>query len=171
MKIPDKLINFAVYLDDGELLGIVDATLPSFTPLKETAKGAGILGEYEVGVPGHYSAMKLGFTWRHATASAIKLCAPEGRSLTLKAAAQSIDSSNYTPIVVPISIFIRQFSSDMSLGNFDPATAMGTTTEVECAYFKLDYDGTTVFELDKLNFKCVVDGVDKVAEVRAAMGR
>ena len=42
MKHPDKLNNFAVWMDGDKLLGVVDVTLPNLTPLKETSKGAEI---------------------------------------------------------------------------------------------------------------------------------
>lgn len=168
---PDKLINFAVFADADELLGIVDASLPNMTPLKETTKGAGILGEYEVGVPGHYSSMKCSFTWRHATAAASRLAHPEGMLLTLRAAMQGIDSATYAPTKIPVVVTIRPFASDMSFGNFDPATAMGTTTEIECAYYKYTYNGEIVHEIDKLNFKAIVGGVDVMSEINAILGR
>lgn len=168
---PDKLVNFAVWDENEELLGVVDATLPSLTPLKETTKGAGILGEYEVGVPGHYSSLKLGMTWRRMTEQASRLAHPNGMMLTLRAAVQGLDSSTYRPVTQSLVVTVRPFASDMSLGSFDPATAMGTTTEVECAYFKMTLDGNVIHEIDKLNFKCIVDGTDVMSEINTILGR
>lgn len=168
---PDKLINFAVYDAAGEMLGIVDATLPNFTPLKETTKGAGILGEYETGVPAHYGPMKLQFTWRQATKQASSLAHPDGMPLTLRAAMQGIDTGTYRPTKIPVVVVIRPFASDLQLGKFDPATSMGTTTEVECLYFKYTYNGEVLHEIDKLNNKCVINGEDVMSEINAILGR
>ena len=157
--------------DGDELLGVVDATLPNLTPLKETTKGAAILGEYETGVPGHYGPLKLQMTWRQATAQAAKLAHPEGMVLTLRAAAQGIDSGSYKPTKTPLVVTVRPFASDLQLGKFDPATAMGTTTEVECLYFKYTYGGEVIHEIDKLNSKSVQNGVDVESEINTMLGR
>ena len=168
---PDKLINFAVYADGDELLGVADATLPNLTPLKENNKGAGIAGEYETSAIGHYASMKLQLTWRTATKSAALLARPDGMMLELRASAQGIDSRSYKFTKSPIKVTVRACASDLQLGKFDPATAMGTTTEVECLYYKYTYDGEVVHEIDKLNFKAIVGGVDVLAEVNAHLGR
>jgi P2 family phage contractile tail tube protein len=168
---PNRLINFAVYVDGTEQLGIVDATLPNLTPLKETSKGAGIGGEFETGVDGHFGSMKLQMTWRQATPQASLLANPEGRVIELRAAGQNIDSGTYKFTKAPIRVTVRASASDMQSGKFDPATAMGTTTELECLYYKYMYDEEVIFEIDKLNFKAVVNGVDVLEEVNRILGR
>ncbi len=170
-KHPDKLINFAVFLDGEELLGVVDATLPNLTPLKETGKGAGIAGEYETRALGHYGPFKLQLTWRRATSKAIALANPEGRTLELRAAGQDIDSGDYRFKKSPIRITVRASGSDMQPGKFEPAVAMGTTTEVDCLYFKYVEDGEVRIEIDKLNFKSIIAGVDELEEVRSILGK
>ena len=171
MNHPDKLINFAAWGEGEELLGVVDATLPNMTPLKETTKGAGIAGEMETGVPGHYGSMKLQVTWKQATPQALKLARPEGMTIELRAAAQGLDSSTYKFTKSPIRVTVRASRSDLQLGKFDPATAMGTTTEIECLYFKYMYGDEIIFENDKLNFKSVVLNEDELEEVNRMLGR
>ncbi len=168
---PDKLINFAAWGDEEDLLGIADITLPNLTLLKETLKGAGLLGEFETGVPGHYGSLKTQFTWRQATKQASRLAHPDGMLLTLRAATQGIDSGSYKLAKIPIVIVTRPFASDMQLGKFDPATAMGTTTEVENLYFKYSYNNEVIHEIDKLNGKAIINGVDVMSEINAILGR
>ena len=55
MKVPEKLINFRVYEDGDDLVGVADVTLPTLDAMTETVKGAGIAGEVESPVMGHYS--------------------------------------------------------------------------------------------------------------------
>lgn len=166
-KHPDKLNNFSVWIDDDKLLGVVDATLPNLTPLKETSKGAGIAGEYETRAIGHYGSMKLQLTWRRATSQAHLLMNPEGKTIELRALGQTIDSGDYTFGMSKVRVVIRASGSDMQLGKFDPATAMGTTTEIECMYLKIEEDGEVTFEHDKLNFKSVINGKDELEEARS----
>lgn len=171
MNIPDKLLNFAVWLDGVELMGVVDATLPNLTPLKETNKGAGIAGEYETRAMGHYGSMKLQMTWRTATKQAMELAAPEGKVIELRAATQHIDSANYKFGQEGIKVVIRASGSDMQPGKFEPAVVMGSTTEVECLYYKLTRGDDVLVEIDKLNFKSVINGVDELEQARALLGR
>jgi len=41
---------------------------------------------------------------------------------------------------------------------------------VSCAYYRLSIDGVPVIEIDMLANKLVIDGVDRMAAQRAAMG-
>lgn len=170
MNHPDKLNNFAVWIDGAKMLGIVDATLPNLTPMKETMKGAGIAGEIESRALGHFGSMKLGLTWRVATKEAFELASPEGKTIELRAVSQGIDGTNYQFDTTGIRVVVRASGSDMNTGKFDPATAMGTTTEVECLYYKYEYGGAVITEIDKLNFKALINGVDELAKSRTLMG-
>lgn len=170
-NIPDQLLNFAVWSDNNELLGIADATLPNLTPLKETKKGAGIAGEYESRAIGHYGTMKLQLNWRKATKQALSLASPEGKLIELRAAGQSVSPESYKFGLSKYRITIRASGSDMQPGKFDPGTAMGTVTELECLYFKLELDDEVLVEIDKLNFKSVINGVDELEEVRSILGK
>lgn len=171
MRHPDKLIGFAVWLDGVELLGVVDATLPNLTPMKETNKGAGIAGEYETRALGQYGALKLGMTWRRANKQAHELASPEGKTIELRAVGQDIDSSDYKFKKGKIRVVVRASASDMQPGKFEPAAAMGTTTELECLYYKYEEDGEVLVEVDKLNYTGVINGVDELAEVRTMLGK
>ena len=54
-KIPERLIGFRVYNDNNDLLGIATVTLPMIEAMTDTVSGAGIAGEVESPVLGHYS--------------------------------------------------------------------------------------------------------------------
>ncbi|WP_033730345.1 phage major tail tube protein, partial [Pseudomonas putida] len=41
---------------------------------------------------------------------------------------------------------------------------------VSLTYYKLEVDGRTVYEIDALGMRRVIDGVDQLAEQRAALG-
>ena len=59
MNVPEKLINFRVYENGNDLIGIADVTLPKVDYMTETVKGAGIAGEIDSPVKGHYSSMEV----------------------------------------------------------------------------------------------------------------
>ncbi|MGI6252135.1 MAG: phage major tail tube protein, partial [Aminivibrio sp.] len=86
--VPEKNINFSVYLEGGDLLGVAEVTLPPFEAMTETVKGAGIAGEFESVVLGHFGSMVVTLNWRNVTDSAIKLLAPRAHNLDLYGALQ-----------------------------------------------------------------------------------
>ena len=57
MNIPQKLINCRVYNNGTDLIGIADVDLPKLEPMTDTVKGAGVAGEIDDPVLGHYKAM------------------------------------------------------------------------------------------------------------------
>lgn len=56
--VPEKLINFRAYNDGNDLLGVTDVQLPSLDAMTETVKGAGIAGEVDSPVLGHFGSME-----------------------------------------------------------------------------------------------------------------
>ena len=55
-----SIINFKVYEDSVEYVGMAQATLPDLTALTQSISGAGIAGNVESVILGHFDAMTLG---------------------------------------------------------------------------------------------------------------
>ena len=53
----ESVINFAVYEDSVEYVGMAGVTLPNLAAIVQTLSGAGIAGNVEVPVLGHYDVM------------------------------------------------------------------------------------------------------------------
>lgn len=64
MKVPEKLINFRVYKDSTDYIGLADVTLPSLEAMTETVSGAGIAGEVDSPTLGHMGSMETVLNWR-----------------------------------------------------------------------------------------------------------
>ena len=62
--IPERLIGFRVYNDSNDLLGIANVTMPTIEAMFDTVSGAGIAGEVETPVLGHYGSMTTTLNWR-----------------------------------------------------------------------------------------------------------
>ena len=61
-KVPERLINFRVYNDGNDLLGVANVDLPSIEAMSDTVSGAGIAGEVESPILGHFASMTATFT-------------------------------------------------------------------------------------------------------------
>lgn len=170
MNVPEKLINFRVYQGGDDLIGIADVTLPSLESMTETVKGAGIAGEIDSPVLGHYSSMEIELNWRTLEKLNVRLASPTGVQLDLRGAQQVYDSSASAYVVRPVKVVVAGVPKTTELGKLDVGTTSDTKNTIEVNYIKITVGGETVLELDKYNYICNVDGTDYLADVRDALG-
>lgn len=169
-KVPEKIINFAAYLEGKTFLGTVDATLPSLESLTETVSGAGIAGEIESPTLGHYGSMTISLNWRTATKEAVVLHAPKSHTIDFFAAQQVYDSGAGSYSQSGLKVTVKAIPKTGDLGTLAPNAQSSTTNELEVTYIKIVVDGKTLVEIDKFNFKAVIDGVDYLEQVRNNLG-
>ncbi len=169
--VPEKNINFSVYLEGGDLLGVAEVTLPPFEAMTETVKGAGIAGELDSVVLGHFGSMVVTLNWRNVTDSAIKLLAPRAHNLDLYGALQDYDAGRGEYVVRQIHVFCKAVPKNLDPGKFSVGEMADGSTELEVNYLLLARDGVPRVEMDKFNYIFKVDGTDYLAEVRKALGK
>lgn len=169
-QIPEKLINFRVYEGGTNFAGIVDAELPELESMTETVKGAGIAGEYDSPVIGHYQSMTLSLSWRTPTPKLLQLAAPKVHQLDLRGAIQVNDAANGQYKSVPLRVTVNCIPKSTKPGKLEVGSPTDSSNEFEVTYIKIWYDGTEYIEIDKLNFICKINGVDYLAAVRQALG-
>ena len=86
MAIDQSVINFAVYEDSVEYLGMSKATLPDVTFLTQSISGAGVGGNVEAVILGHLEAMTLGLEFRTTTPQSVRLSELRRHSIDLRVA-------------------------------------------------------------------------------------
>ena len=168
--VPEKLINFRVYQDGDDLLGISDVTLPKLDSITETVKGAGVAGEIGDPTIGHFGSMELELNWRSLVKSNIVLAKPTGVHLDLRGACQGHDSAKNVLKTMPVKIVVEGTPKSTDLGKLDMGATTDTKNTIEVTYIKITVDGETVLEIDKFNYICVIGGVDYMADIRDALG-
>jgi len=169
--VPERLTAFRAYLDGStDLKGVADVTLPSFEAMTETVSGAGIAGEYESPTLGHFGSMTVSLTWRTVTRDLLRLLRQRSQRLELRGAYQEYDAAQGQYRIRSVRIVVQGIPKTIELGSLETGANSDGTTELEVLYIKIDVDGQTVTEIDKLNYKCVIDGVDYLSDVRRALG-
>ena len=168
--VPEKLINFRVYQDGDDLLGISDVTLPKLDSITETVKGAGVAGEIDDPTIGHFGSMELELNWRSLVKSNIVLAKPTGVHLDLRGACQGHDSAKNVLKTMLVKIVVEGTPKSTDLGKLDMGATTDTKNTIEVTYIKITVDGETVLEIDKFNYICVIGGVDYMADIRDALG-
>lgn len=167
MQIPEKICGYNIY-DKGErLIGITgDVELPNFEAMTSPISGAGILGEYESPVVGHFGSMKLVIPYRVITSDTVRIAEPKHQLLTLRADQNSYDVSEGIIGHHGLRVIVGGIPVGFNPGTVKTGDGMGAQVTIEIAYIKITLDDETLVELDKLNYIYTVNGIDYLAETR-----
>lgn len=170
-KIEQSIINFAVYEDSVEYVGMAKATLPDLTSIVQSISGAGIAGNVEAVIPGHYDVMSMTLNFRTTTEHTIKLSEPRRHAIELRVAQQYEDTVAGTIGVQSVKHVLIVIPKKDTGGSIAPAAPTDGSGEYSVRYWATYIDGVKVREIDPLNFICIVNGTDYLADVKAALGK
>ena len=170
-KFDESVINFAVYEDSVEYVGMAGVTLPNLAAIVQTLSGAGIAGNVEVPVLGHYDVMSLTLNFRTTTEHSVRLSEPRRHNIDLRMAQQIEDTVAGEVKVQSIKHVLVVVPKTDTGGTIAPAAPTNGSGEYSVRYWATYIDGAKVREIDPLNFICVVNGVDYLADVRKAIGK
>ena len=168
--IPEKSINFKVYLNDEDLLGIAEGTIPALEAMTSEVKGAGVAGVVESIVLGHFNSTTLSLTWRTVTNDFMKLYAHKTNNIDLYASLQRYDAGLGEYKTEQLHVYLKATTKTSTPGNLVVGDNMDTQTEFEITYMMIELDHKERVLLDKYNYVYRVDGVDYLAGVRADLG-
>lgn len=165
--IPEKVVNYNVYDDANKLVGVsAEVTLPNLEALTETIAGAGIAGEYESPIPGHFGSLTIEIPFRVIYDQSFKLLEPGGKTIVLRASQQSYDVAGGKIENRGLKITIKGLPKGIDLGKLAAGKMTETKNTIEVLYLKIEENGKTLLELDKLNFVYIVNGVDVLGPIR-----
>lgn len=165
--IPERVVNYNVYDDTDKLVGISgEITLPNFEAMTETISGAGIAGEYESALPGHFASQTIEIVFRVLMEKSFSLFKNSGKNLVLRAAQQSYDIAAGKAQHRPLKITIRYQAKSLNLGKLAVGGMTESANVLEVLYIKIEENGKVMLEYDKLNFVFIVDGTDLLGEIR-----
>lgn len=162
-------IGFQVF-ENNKGLGVASATLPTLTSLLQTINGAGIAGNLESAIIGHFDVMTLTLNFRTVTRDAIMLAEPRNHTLELRAAKQNEDTTNGTVEIGSEKHVFVAFPKTFNAGNMAPASPAEASGEYSVKYWATYIDGEKVMELDPRNYICFINGTDYLEPARKAMG-
>ena len=166
----DKMAAF-ILRESGEIeVGVADITLPKISYMTDTVSGAGLAGEIETPTMGQLSSMEFGINWRTINKSLIRLAAPDFHSLEFRGAQQVLDKEHEELTIESVRVVVRGLPKETDLGKGQTAAKTDSATTLECTYLKVEVDGDTVVEIDKLNGICLISGTDYWCAIREALG-
>ena len=170
-KIDELVVNFAVYEDANEYLGMAEATLPDLEYLAEEMSGAGIAGNVEEIIIGHFEAMTTTLNFRTVCKAAVRLLEPRTHKLDLRVAQQQMNNRTSETTITGVKHIMRVKPKKTALGKVAAASTADVSGEYATQYYAMYMDGEKVTEVDPLNFICIINGYDYLADVRKALGK
>ena len=168
MGLPRKLKNFNLYSDGNSYLGqIAEFTQPKIAIQMEEWRGGGMLGP--VMIDRGLDAMEAEFTNGGLITQGLRQFGTprvDGVLLRLVGAYQRDEGS------APQSVetVMRGRHQEIDMGNAKAGEDTEHKFKFPLSYYKLVIDSRVEMEIDMINSIFIVDGIDRYAEIRAAMG-
>lgn len=168
MAFPRNLKNMNLFNDGISYVGVVsEVTLPVLTRIMEDWRGGGM--NAPIKDDQGMEALTLEWTCGGFVPQALKqfgITTHDGVMLRFAGAYQKADSKD----VAAIEVVTRGRHSAIDLGSAKVGEAGETKVTSELSYIKITIDGEDVLEIDIINMIEMVDGEDRLAAQRAAIG-
>lgn len=167
--IPEVIHNFNMYNTGNIIVGVTgEVAIPDLEALTSTVSGAGILGEYEAIVAGHFGSMEQEIGFRVIDRDYFNLIDPtKSVELTLRGSIQYTEQATQNTTYMGMRVVVRGKCKKIKIGTVKLSDRMDSSISLELTYILVEMDGQKKIELDKLNPKFIVNGVDMLAKSRA----
>jgi hypothetical protein len=152
-------------------MGLAKATLPDLNFITQSISGAGIAGNLDAVILGHFDAMSLTLDFRTMTEQSIKLSEPRRHNIDLRVAQQEETSTKGKLGIKKVKHIMVVIPKSDKGGSVAPAASADGSGEYAVHYWATYIDGKKYREIDPLNFKCYINGTDYLADVRSALGK
>ena len=167
---PKKLTNFHVVIDGYSMAGVADEiTLPVLSRNMVEHRAGGMLGPVSLDLG--LEAMKVEITLSEQARAVLASWGLEdasGLGVRFMGAAESEDGDSS---VDAIEVTVRGRWKMIDTGTIKPGETAKTKVEMPITYFKYTVNGTDLIEIDLMNNIEKVNGVDRMAAIRAAIGQ
>lgn len=167
MAMPRKLKNMNVFNEGNSWLGEVSSvTLPKLTRKLEDWRGGGMDGIVKLDMGAE--AMEIETTCGGPMLDVLKQFGVTNMAgVYLRYAGWHENDATGTTDTVEVTVRGRHEEIDM--GESKPGEGGEFKTKTALVYYRLEWNGREVIEIDVLNMVFRVDGVDRLAEMRAAL--
>ena len=168
MALPKKLKYLNLFNDGNSYLGLVSSlTLPKLTRKLENYRGGGMSGSVAVDFGLDDDALTL--EWSIGGLDELVLQQWGSVSDIPLRFAGSLQRDD-TGDVSPVEVMMRGRHKEFDFGEYKQGEDTETKVTTQCTYFKLTIDGKQLIEIDTVNMVEIVNGVDRLAQHRTALG-
>lgn len=170
MAMPRKLKNMNLFNDGESYVGVAKTvTLPKLSRKTEDFRGAGMNGEAAADLGHDASDFSLEHSYggiEYKSYRQFGISKADGVPLRFAGAYQRDDTGE----VDAVEIIARGRHTEIDPGDAEPGSDTEHKVTTRLTYYKLTVNGEVLVEIDLLNFIELVDGEDRLAEQRKAIG-
>lgn len=167
---PAAQIQISVWEDSTEYLGVAKATLPDITYPVVTINAVGMMGSQEVPLYGMVDNMSMSIDFQTMTQAQVNLMTPVKHQLELRMTEEYWNNEESEVGIWADKFVVICRTKNSKIGGIAPLGDSDASGEYDVYYFAAYKDGEQLWEIDKRNMKCVINGVDYMTDVRAALG-
>lgn len=167
MGFPRKLKNLNLFNEGQSYLGeIASVTLPKLTRKLEDWRGGGMDGTVKVDMGAE--AMEMEFSTGGPMRDVLRQFGAVSASAIFLRFAGAYQSDD-TGVVDTVEVTVRGRHEEIDMGEAKPGEGGEFKVKSSLTYYRLDWNGVEEIEIDVLNGVFRVGGVDRTAELRAAI--
>jgi P2 family phage contractile tail tube protein len=170
MALPAKLKNFNIFVDGTSMIGVAqELTLPKLTQKLIAYRGGGMMASVNVELGFDDGALDMDISVGGLVVDLLKqmgTITADGMQLRFVGAYQDDSDASYKSCTIQT----RGRFTEVDWGTAKVGEDTTHKYMLKNTYVKITVDDETVFEVDALNMIWVVGGVDKMADLRKAMG-
>ena len=163
---PKILKNFNLFVDGRGYAGRAEEVSPPKLTIKTEELRAGGM-DAPAAIDMGMEKLEAGFSLVEYDTEVLKqFGVVSGNSVAITLRGALVDDTSTTPMVIGL----RGMFTEVDMGKFKAGDKATMQCAVACRYYSLEIGGKKIVEIDVDNMTRVIDGVDKLAEVRAALG-
>lgn len=168
MALPGKLKNMNLFREARSMLGeVTEVTLPKLSRKFEGYRAGGMDGEVDIDMGGE--KLELEFSCGGIVADLLDGFGATTHDADLYRYAGAYQAED-TGQVMPVEVVARGRYQEIDMGNGKPGSDTEHKYKVSCSYYKLIVNGREKVEIDTMGMVFKVNGVDRLAAQRAAIG-
>jgi len=170
MALPKKLKHQNLFNEGESFVGQCGTvTLPTLARKMEAWRGGGMDGPVKVDMGHSDDGIQLEWTiggWGLSVLRQFGAVRADGVMLRWAGSIQRDDTAE----ISAVEVVVRGRHEEIDFGDSESGEDTEHSISTTCTYYKLSIDGNVEIEIDLLNFIFVVNGEDRLAEHRAAIG-
>ena len=171
MTIPEVINDMRCYIDgNDDCQSATSVEQPDLSSMTTDVKGIGVAGIISAPIHGHYESLEVKVNWQVPTKTATRYHGGKPIRLEAYSDVQGFDSGAEEYTHDRYRMVVRGRVKSYSPGSLEAGNTSGSSTTIEAHYYKLEYGGETLVEIDKYGYKAIIGGKDLLAEVRKNIG-
>ena len=168
MQLAEKINRYNAYVGssttENKLAGITsEVTLPTFKEKSEELDLAGMGGDIDSPSIGSFESTEVEIPFSNISEQMMRLVTDDSQSIILRSAQEELYSSNLSRSLIGRTITMKGMTKEINFGKLKKGGYGEPSVKKELVYYKEEYNGQTIIEVDKFNNVYVVNGEDKLA--------